>query len=88
MTSYDGVYTRDPKVVIAQLLSKQRFDEDQYYGVFDQLGVACDCNGNIGMQCLMMFGKAISFIKTGVKVEYSNVLNIEDCRDRCNKGFY
>ena len=61
LMSYIGVYTDNPKDIIKDQLNLKRFDPDQFKGEFDEMGAACDCNGNQGMQCLMIFTKSAKF---------------------------
>lgn len=82
MVSYEGPYTPEPKDVIIDQLKKKRFDQDQFYGRFDELGVGCTCNGAKGMECLMIFGGNVQFAKT-FKPNWTNIAERADCMARC-----
>lgn len=72
MVSYEGPFTTDPKAIIASQLKKGRFDEDQFYGRYTDLGVGCTCNGAKGMECLLIFTSGAEFPRSfNLKPEFT-----------------
>jgi hypothetical protein len=59
MLSFEGPYTSNPKDILMDQLRRSRFDEGQFNGKFEEMGVGCSCNGAKGMECLMIFGTQI-----------------------------
>lgn len=84
LLSYEGPFTEDPKDVISDQLRRGRFDKDQFYGRFEEMGVGCTCNGAKGMECLMIFGSGIELGKKfDLKPEWTPIVQKPDCIAKC-----
>jgi hypothetical protein len=84
MISYEGPYSSNPKDVLIDIIKKNRFDEDQQNGKFEELGVGCSCNGARGMECLLIFGSQIRLdSKFKLKPDWSPIVQKQDCMAKC-----
>jgi hypothetical protein len=59
LVTYQGEYTTDPDLILTDLLTRGRFDQDNFNGVYDSMGVGCACNSEHGMECALIFGNRV-----------------------------
>lgn len=57
--TYEGPYTDNADEILIDLLKKGKFDQDNFNGNYDQMGSACSCNSEFGMECALIFGSRV-----------------------------
>ncbi len=84
LVSYEGEYDPNPDKVLIGLMKRNAFDQDAFVGNYDELGVACACNSEHGMECLLIFGDRV-LLKGSSKFQTESTLvaNKEECEKRC-----
>jgi hypothetical protein len=91
LVSYEGKYSDNPKDILIDQLKKGRFDKDQFSGAFNELGVGCACNGEHGLECLLIFTRNVVFKfpdEVADPPNFMEILDKDECQDRCRFSIY
>ena len=82
--TFEGRHTTDPKDILKEFLYHRDFNEHHFTNKFNELGVACECEAELGIRCLLVFGIDTK-IKPGSQLvlKYSSVALLSDCFERC-----
>ena len=77
ITSYEGGL-EDAKEIVIDLIKRNKFEKDEVQGVFNQMGVACFCNGEKTQECLIGFGENVKF-RYADAVQWPEVMSLSEC---------
>lgn len=89
LVSYHGPYHSDESLVLVDLLENGRIDKSVMEGKYGEMGVACACNSEYGMECLFIFCERCK-VKGSNKMSsaYMEILNKENCEKKCGLDIF